>query len=76
MSAMMRNVTAQPNIVVTSDFGCGTAAACRGNVNKGAMVPLGHVGPEAGDNHSLSPQELLRQQAGSFDMSDKLELAV
>jgi hypothetical protein len=35
-------VTAQPNIVVTSVVSCGTAAACRGNVNKGAMVPLEH----------------------------------
>jgi hypothetical protein len=43
----MRNVTAQPNIVITSVVGCGTAAACRGNVNKGAMVPLEHVSPEA-----------------------------
>jgi hypothetical protein len=70
MSATMRNVTAQPNIVVTSVVGYGTAAAWQGNVNKGAMVPLGHVGPEAGDNHSLSLQELLQQRAGSFYMSD------
>ncbi|MGA8390339.1 MAG: hypothetical protein WB769_20725, partial [Pseudolabrys sp.] len=54
--------------MVTSDFGCGTAAACRGNVNKGAMVPWGIW--DLSDNHSLSPQELLRQQAGSFYMPD------
>jgi hypothetical protein len=40
MSATMRNVTAQPNIVVTSAVGYGTAAAWQGNVNKGAMVPF------------------------------------
>jgi hypothetical protein len=34
MSATMRNVTAQPNIVVTSVVGYGTAAAWQGNVNK------------------------------------------
>jgi hypothetical protein len=46
------------------------AAAWQGNVNKGAMVPRCNVGPEADDNHSLSLQELLRQRAGSFYMSD------
>jgi hypothetical protein len=45
------------------------AAACQGNVNKGAGSSV-HVGPEADDNHSLSLQELLRQRAGSFYMSD------
>jgi hypothetical protein len=44
MSATMRNVTAQPNIVVTSVVGYGMAAAWQGNVNKGCNGSLGQCG--------------------------------
>jgi hypothetical protein len=59
-------VTAQPNIVVTSLVGYGTAAAWQGNVNK---VQLFLRGMWRLEQHSLSLQELLRQRAGSFYMS-------
>jgi hypothetical protein len=47
--------------------GYGTAAAWQGNVNK---VQLFLRGMWRLEQHSLSLQELLRQRAGSFYMSD------